>query len=354
MTRYDFNNLLLLSESHGDSLTERILQNLPGISVKLINGGSELQNELRNNPSLNSKKTLILRKNRGKFLKRCPGTKEFICCNYHVINNVLGCPINCAYCVLDSYLDFNAITIFTNLDDFYREFSEFKQKNKFFRVGTGELSDSLAIDDLTHFSFDLTSTIDDDCGGLLEFKTKSSNIDNLLTVRPSKRIVVGLSLNTEWAICNFEKGASIQSERINSLKILSEYGYSISIHFDPIIIYDGCEREYCNLIDKLFCSIKNNKSIAWISMGGLRFGKEQKDIMKREQVKLLQGEFVRSRDGKYRYFKPERINLYRTMIRQIKKYGQHIPVYLCMESMDVWEEVCGNKPSSIEELHAIF
>jgi spore photoproduct lyase len=57
-------------------------------------------------------------------------------------------------------------------------------------------------------------------------------------------------------------------------------------------------------------------------------------------------------DGKLRYFQPLRIEMYRKMLRWIRRRAPIVKVYLCMESKHVWEQVFGYAPSCEKELGA--
>jgi hypothetical protein len=45
-----------------------------------------------------------------------------------------------------------------------------------------------------------------------------------------------------------------------------------------------------------------------------------------------------------RYFAPRRIELYRRLVNPIQKQDPRIPVYLCMETEEVWKDVFGEVP----------
>ena len=62
-------------------------------------------------------------------------------------------------------------------------------------------------------------------------------------------------------------------------------------------------------------------------------------------------EMVLGNDGKVRYPKPLRIDMYRHIYGMIKqKFGEEPFVYLCMERWDMWDKVLGYHPSSIGDL----
>ena len=62
-------------------------------------------------------------------------------------------------------------------------------------------------------------------------------------------------------------------------------------------------------------------------------------------------EFIRGRDGKYRYFKPLRLELYSRVVQAIKNTAEtEIPLYFCMESEDVWRDVLKKMPRNEQEV----
>ena len=100
------------------------------------------------------KKHLYLCRNRGSFFKPCPGTAEYTCCGYYVLNVGMNCPMDCVYCILQAYLNQPWITAYVNTDDMITELdAELDGKpEQFFRIGTGEFADSLALENVTGLS----------------------------------------------------------------------------------------------------------------------------------------------------------------------------------------------------------
>ena len=56
---------------------------------------------------------------------------------------------------------------------------------------------------------------------------------------------------------------------------------------------------------------------------------------------LASAEWIRGMDGKLRYFKPRRIEIYKTVVEMIRRISPHVTLYLCMESPEVWQQVFG-------------
>jgi spore photoproduct lyase len=68
-------------------------------------------------------------------------------------------------------------------------------------------------------------------------------------------------------------------------------------------------------------------------------------IQKRfKKSRIIYGEFIPGVDGKMRYFKPLRIQLYRKMVTWIRELAPDVMLYFCMEDEEVWERALGFVP----------
>jgi spore photoproduct lyase len=155
-------------------------------------------------------------------------------------------------------------------------------------------------------------------------------------------------LNSDLIIQNEERRTAPLSERLHAAQQCESWGYPLGFHFDPLIIYDGCEADYKRVIQQLFSKISPD-NIAWISLGALRFMPSLKPVVERRfpNSKIMYGEFILGLDGKMRYFKPIRIDLYGKLVSWIREYAPHVCVYFCMEDDDVWQKSMGFSPSDI-------
>ncbi len=100
-----------------------------------------------------AKKTIRFKNYKGSFLKPCPGTSRHTCCGYNFLNIATNCPMDCTYCILQDYLGPSPITIHNNTDDMLAELeTTLSSSRRFLRIGTGELTDSLARDEITGYT----------------------------------------------------------------------------------------------------------------------------------------------------------------------------------------------------------
>jgi spore photoproduct lyase len=210
----------------------------------------------------------------------------------------------------------------------------------------------LALDHLTENSKVLISRFRNLRKAILELKTKTTNIDNVLEQEPAPNIVISWSLNTPKMAQEHESGAPSVEQRLKAAKKIVHHGFRVGFHFDPLIRYPGWEKDYDGIIRFLFEAIDPER-IAWISLGSLRFPPNFVSIINSRfpTAKIFHDEFIRGRDGKYRYFKPLRLELYNRVVHSIRKIAAaDVPLYFCMESEDVWGEVLKKMPQNEQEV----
>ena len=312
--------------------------------------------EIVHNPADRSRR-LLLTDIRGEILRKCPCTHGHIPCNYYIINIYVGCPLGCSYCILQSYLSqpMNIIVVdienvFAELDRTFRE-----NPNHFYRIGTCESGDSLMYDALTGYSTECADFIRRYDNAMLEFKTKTTYIEPIFSVEPTPNMVYGFSLNPDIVIENEELYTARLDERINALVRLSEAGYTIALHFDPIVAVPDFEQHYGECIKRIMKNIRRDK-VAWVGMGTFRYPPELKTMMDYNypKSKLTSGEFIACEDKKFRYLLPSRVRYYRFVRETVSQYLPQVPIFMCMESGEAWQRVMGGLPKKDGELSVIF
>jgi spore photoproduct lyase len=219
------------------------------------------------------KRRMIVARRKTPFLMACPaGSSRFACCGYLVLTLASNCPMDCSYCFLQEYLADNpAFQVYANFTDSFDELDRLIRSapEKQFRVGTGELADSLAFDSITGMSRDLIEFFAARETLTLEFKTKTDEIENLLDADPRGRVLVSWTLSTDAVFRSSEHRTASPSARIAAARAVLDAGYRVAFHFDPLIAYNNAERDYTQLIDELLDTV-HPKNISFISIGGLR------------------------------------------------------------------------------------
>ena len=292
------------------------------------------------------KQVLYLTRNKGAFIRACPGTSHYTCCGYQILHVGTFCTMDCAYCILQSYFHPPVLQYFLNQDDLDAELKDLFDSRTIHRLGTGEFTDSLIWEPWTNLSAHLIrSFADQDCC-ILELKTKTVSVDTLLRLPHRRRTIMAWSLNTERVIRAEERGTASLDARLEAAARCADKGYPLAFHFDPIIIDDGCESEYLRTVERLF-TVVDPRHIVWISLGALRFMPDLKSIVQRrfQTSRIVYGEFISGLDGKMRYFKPLRMKVYRAMAAAIRARAPEVCVYLCMEDDEVWRDALGFTPA---------
>ena len=297
-------------------------------------------------PVRKGKEVLYLTNNRGAFFKRCPGTSHYTCCDYHILHIGTFCHMDCAYCVLQTYFHPPILQFFVNHDDLMTELNTVLSQEKIMRIGTGEFTDSLIWELWTDLSGPLIQRFASQNHAVLELKTKTTAIQKLQLLAHNRKTIAAWSLNTDQIINTQERATASLTGRLKAAVKCESWGYPLAFHFDPLVIYDGCEKDYSQVIDDLFSNVSAD-NIAWISLGTLRFPPALKARIENRfpESKIIYEEFITGLDGKMRYFKPLRIKLYQKIITDIRELAPDVLIYLCMEDDEVWEESLGFKPA---------
>ncbi len=304
-----------------------------------------------------SKEVLILSRNKGRFIQQCPCSPSMMCCDYRIINSCYNCVFDCTYCYLHSYLNNFGIVQFSNIDDLYSAYSSAIESasecEKLIRIGTGQYTDSLMLDDISGIGERLISISSGNKNVLLELKTKSDNIHHLLDIADKGNAVLSWTLNTPENIANYEKGTATLDERIKAAGLASCAGYNIAFHFDPIILGTNHIEEYRAVVNQAMNEVDVNR-VLWISMGCFRYAPGFKEILRETHPRelLTIQEMFPGPDGKYRYLKSKRIEIYTAIRDCIESYTKRPFIYLCMETADVWRTVFDKPYQTSEDMQS--
>ncbi len=335
--------------------TREIISHLPDAQIDIIPSVREHLTRTPLTPAAitEGKQTLLLMKNRGGFFKPCPGTQRHLCCLYKVLHHAAGCPLDCSYCILQVYLNNPYIVYYVNIDDMLKELRDVFSKNRgqVLRLGTGEFTDSLALENITHTTEKLLPLLREFPDVFIELKTKTADIETVLGAEPRGRIIFAWSLNPDVLIDREEKGAASLNERLYAAKKAQESGHPVAFHFDPLLRFEGWEDAYREVVEQLADAVDLSRAF-WVSLGSFRFPPHLKPIIEARfpESRILYEEFIMGEDGKMRYFKPLRIEMYSMMVRWLREAAPDVFMYFCMERADVWDAVFGFHPVSNEHL----
>ena len=286
---------------------------------------------------------IIETQQKGEFWKPCPGTtKGYLCCGYQIITPATGCGMYCKYCILQAYFPYQCQVLYKNFDDLEAEVQQKMRSHSssVVRFGTGEFGDSLYSEHIWGIARRTVRLLQPYSNVILELKTKSTNIGPLREIEKPEKVIIGFSMNTPEMISSMESGTASLEQRLQAARECEKMGFFVAFHFDPMFVYDGWENAYREVVRKILAAIDDHTKIAWCSFGGFRTMPSLKNMLKKNgtHLSLFSGELVTGEDGKLRYFRPLRVSLYRAMREEFEIYNADIPLYLCMESPEVWKE----------------
>lgn len=311
----------------------------PGTLFKWVNRSAD--------PISTGKQVLYLTRNKGGFFKKCPGTREYICCDYQILHVASFCTMDCSYCILQTYFHPPVLQFFVNREDLDKELDNLFLQKRITRVGTGEFTDSLIWEPWTDLTDHLVGRFASQNKAVLELKTKTVNIQRLEGLDHQRKTILAWSLNTPYVMKHEERRTASLSARLQAASSCQQWGYPLAFHFDPMVIYPGCEADYQQVIKMLFEKI-SPENIVWISLGTFRYMPPLKSVIARRfpSSKIAYGEFITGLDNKMRYFKPLRIALYRQVVDFIHKAAPDVTVYFCMEDDQAWQQTMDWVPPS--------
>ncbi len=297
-------------------------------------------------PVKKGKEILFLTKNKGAFVKMCPGTRHYTCCGYGILHIGTYCDMDCAYCILQTYFHPPVLQYFVNHEDLMDELGHLFTRRHISRIGTGEYTDSLIWEKWTDLSSLLVNRFAGQDTAILEIKSKTTAVESLAGIPHQRKTIVSWSLNTPRIIATEERSTAALSARLRAAARCESWGYPLAFHFDPMFIYPGCEAEYQEVVKRLFSRV-SPENVVWISLGTFRFPPSLKTIIQQRfpKSRIVYGEFIPGLDGKMRYFKPLRIALYRKMAAWIREYAPEVTLYFCMEDDEVWFKSLGFVPA---------
>lgn len=306
-----------------------------------------------------SKRYLFVTRFEGKFFKRCPGARPGLtCCNYFVLNLGLQCNMNCSYCYLQSFINSPVMKVYSNIDQALDELRAFPEalQDSALRVGTGEVIDSLSLDPLTLFSWDLIDFFKDFPKWRLEFKTKSDFVDQFIDRSHAGNVIVSWSINPQNIISSEEHGTASLEARLSAARRAADKGFPISFHIDPMIWHPDWQINYSDLV-QIITKIFKPSEIPYMSVGALRFQPEQR-LMMRERFGpdslVNQAELFPSQDGKLRYDHSLRTEMFQGIRQAFKDQSPDWNIFMCMESPETWLGSFEQMPGSDKGLKNLF
>ncbi|MHC1713044.1 MAG: radical SAM protein [Solidesulfovibrio sp.] len=351
---WDITTLAVDAAVAGTTMAMRARAALPKAAYVELSPGEPLPTHTTEEPAKG--RMLHIKAHKGRFLRPCPATKHYRCCGYQIIHIGENCPMDCSYCILRAYFRDRTLSAFANTDAMFAELARTfgRDRTRFFRVGTGQFADSLALEPITGHTRELLGFLADYDNVVLELKSKTADLTWMQADPHPDRVLPAWSLNTPDIVAGEERDTAPLTARLEAARTCVRAGFRVCLHFDPICFYPGWEMGYAAIADMIFDYL-HPRDIAYMSMGSFRCLPELPARLAAEgrAVPLyMTGEFTIGPDGKKRLLRPLRVRQFRFLADRLARHGFSRGLYFCMESDEVWREVFRRTPRSFGGLPA--
>lgn len=300
--------------------------------------------------SLPSVETLT---NDNPILGPCPVRSEKTrCCNLQVLDVIQQCGFNCSYCAVQHFYNEKAVQVHSNLEE---KLSKIRlDPEKWYHIGTGQASDSLLWSDKFQVIKPLLRFAESHPRVILEFKTKSANVEPLLAESLPPNILMTWSLNPDPVIAHEESLTPSVHARLRAARQMADRGVKVGFHFHPIIRFQGWKTEYGKLAEQL-CQLFSPEEVVTVSLGTLTFSKANlKTIRKNGLGSQILRFPMEEIAGKYSYPYKIKREMFQHVYQALKAWHNRVFFYLCMEDKKLWPEVFGYDYASNEEFEAMM
>lgn len=320
--------------------TRRILQRLGDVPLTVVEDYRKigLEKDFRVRAE-EDKNCLALAEKKGEVIKNVGRMEEDQFYLFHEID----CRYDCEYCYLQYYFNTKVPVVFVNRDEVLGRMENILQKSESPYFHVGEVCDSLAFDNITGFSGDVCELFSRYPNGTVEFRTKSTNVERLVTFQnPPSNVVPSWTFSPEYICETLEHRTPKLNERIAAAKSCQDAGYTVGVRLDPLFRYENWENDYRQMVITLLETL-DPKKIDYITLGSIKLHKNLLDAVRKRfpDSPVILGEVVPSVDGKYRYIKFDRVDMYKKMVSWIREIDKDIHIELSLESEDIKELVFG-------------
>ncbi|QEN09609.1 hypothetical protein EXM22_17065 [Oceanispirochaeta crateris] len=273
-----------------------------------------------------------------RILGDCPvASPKTRCCNLKTLDAVINCGFDCSYCSIQSFYTENKILFHSGLKEKLSRLN--LDPDKTWHIGTGQSSDSLMWGNRDGLLEDLCSFGRDNPNVILELKTKSDNINELLEMDVPPNMLLTWSLNTPTIIAAEERLTASLDHRLKAARRVADRGIPVGFHLHPMVWYKGWEEEY-KALTATMTEMFHPSEVVCVSLGTLTFIKPVLKKLRERPIhsKILQMPLEEAA-GKWSYPLKIKEDLFKTTASGLQSWQKDVFFYMCMEDPQLWEPV---------------
>jgi len=305
----------------------------PGAPVETFDDLTGLPGRMEEVPAAEAKRRLVVARRRGGFVKSFPSGRGISSPGWQYFIPAIGCPADCRYCFLQWYHPAGAPVVFAEREAMLAEIAETARRLGGGYFYGGELCDNLMLEEFCEVVSELARLFETLPEATLELRTKSDRVAPLLEAQLPANVVVSWTFSPAGIVERFEPGTATLEGRMEAARRLQRAGVRVGLRLDPLLLVEGWERMYAGLVEQLARRL-DAQMVESVHLGCFRFSPELKSAARRRfgAAAPFDAEFVRCRDGKYRYPRPLRLRAYRHLAALFREWDAGMDVRLCMET----------------------
>lgn len=197
---------------------------------------------------MESKRTLVARIGRAKDFASCRPSAHY------QLPLVSSCPGRCEYCYLQTTLGPRPyVRVYVNTEEILAEAGRLiREREPEITVFEGSAtSDPLAVEHLTGSLRRSIEFFGCKESGRFRFVTKFAGVATILGARHRGKTTVRFSVNAPRVVRLHEHGTASLESRLQALLQVRGNGYPVGIMIGPVIVFDGWEEEYRDLLTRV-------------------------------------------------------------------------------------------------------
>ncbi|MBN2022886.1 MAG: hypothetical protein JW809_08820 [Pirellulales bacterium] len=293
------------------------------------------------------KRTLVLGEHRSAVLFSEEAGNS--CPNYWHFSPYGFCPYGCHYCYLAGTpgVWFSpTVKVFLNLEEILAEVD--RTANQIGRPTAfylGKLQDGLALEPLSGYARTMIPFFAQHPCARMVILTKSANVENLLDLDHASRTTLSWTVNAPEIVQRFETNTPAITDRIDAMRRCAQAGYPVRAVLMPIIPVGDWRETYGRFIVTLLESVPLSR----ITLGlicsypqaqrlmELKLGRENAISLLLASPLARNGRGAgreggeRSDDGRIRFGRATREEVYRYLIGCIRRHRPDLEIGLCLE-----------------------
>ena len=259
------------------------------------------------------------------------------CPNYWHFSPYGFCPYGCHYCYLAGTpgVWFSpTVKMFLNLSEILLEVDRITtQLDRPTAFYLGKLQDGLALEPLSGYARVMIPFFARHRYAHMVVLTKSADVENLLDLNHAGHTILSWTVNPPEVASSFERNTPDIMDRLKAMRRCAEGGYPVRAVLMPIIPVVDWEDIYGRFLTTLLDSVP----LCRITLGSICSYPQAQRLMElklggdNEISTQLDRAAAKSDDGRIRFSRPTREQVYRHLIQCIRRTRPDLQVGLCLE-----------------------